>query len=264
MIPSEGIKFIIDYVSKKTKSLSSSNDSLDTISKKSPGQITSDFIHTETTGKVWDTIKKGPLGQLGKDYIGEMVAKNGAKIINNVDTAIKNKLSKQVQQLEAMQNMVFDSVTAVLTAKNDLAMFFIQQLGRQILTLLDKKKAITLQLRTKVQELYNILFLITQTNPFFDSFLADLRNALIKIYYARNELVVVRNTLEKNNTWLKVKYNNAIDTLREAEKLIEPDPATELPSDARFDGGILSGVGTPKKPQQLMQNTANMQFFGSQ
>jgi hypothetical protein len=241
------VQLILDYITKKQKSLSMSTDSLDILSKQSADKRISDFINQTVGESVWDGIKNGPLGQLGKDFMSEMIAKNGSKIINNVDTAIRKKIGTQVEQ---MQSLVFDSITAVLTAKNDLAMYFIQQLARQLLTAIQKKQRVTADLRTKLLELYNILVLITTTSPFFDEYLGQLRQALVNIYTARNDLVLVRNTLQANDFWLKLRYKEALDKLRLAEKLMEPDSAVE--PDVKFtDKGLLSGVGIPSKPQQL-------------
>jgi hypothetical protein len=189
------------------------------------------------------------MGQLGQDFMGEMIAKNGTKIINNVDTAIKK--SKFVQQLESMQSLVFDSVTAALTAKNDLAMFFIQQLANQIIIAIDKKRAITQKLRLKMNELYNILVLITTTKPFFDTYLRQLRQALLRMYEARNDFSLIRNTLVSRDLWLDIRYAQAIDKIKQAEKLMEPESAS--PTDVKFtDQGLLAGTGVPSQPQQLM------------
>lgn len=246
---SEGsaLDFIAEYIDTKKQSIGKEIDSLTTLSKQSSSKKISDFISTEAAEKAWEKIKDGPLGQMGKDFVSEQIAKNGSKLINNLDTAIKKKVAKPLAELQAA---VFDTMTAALTAKNDLGMYFIQQVAKELVIQIDKKRAATTQLQTKIRELYNILILLTTTKPFFDKYLADLRKALTMIYESRNELVLVRNTLFKTDRWQKTRFKQVQDRLIAADALLSPAPQKV---DIKYNGGgLLSGVGIPKQPQQLM------------
>lgn len=249
------LNLVTEFIDKKRENLAADNENLDTLSKQSPNQQISDLTAEDIGNKIWDNIKESPLAQMGQDFVAEQVAKNSARIINNVDAAIRKKanavIAKALAPVEQLQNLVFDSITAVLTAKNDLAMYFIQQVAKQLLTAIDKKREITLLLQEKVRELYNILVLITTTSPFFDTYLAQLRRSLTLIYDARSDLTVVRNTLQANDRWLKTRYKQSKDKLAQAEALMSPEGGAD--PDVKFtDKGLLSGVGIPAVPQQLM------------
>lgn len=249
------LNLVTEFIDKKRENLAADNENLDTLSKQSPNQAIADITAEDIGDKIWDNIKASPLAQMGQDFVAEQVAKNSTKIINNVDAAIRKKanaiISKALAPVEQLQNLVFDSITAVLTAKNDLAMYFIQQVAKQLVIAIDKKREIALQLQEKVRELHNILVLLVTTNPFFDTYLAQLRRGLALIYDARSDLTVVRNTLQANDRWLKTRYKQSKEKLAQAEALMSPDSGTD--PDVKFtDKGLLSGVGIPAKPQQLM------------
>ena len=248
------IDLVTEFIDKKRQTLSEDTDSLTTLSKQSPAQQISDLTTEDIGDKIWDNIKESPLAQMGKDFVSEQVAKNGTKLINNVDAAVRKKanevISKAIAPVEQLQNLVFDSITAILTAKNDLAMYFIQQMAKQILIVIDQKRDVSIQLQEKIRELHNILALLTTTNPFFDDYLAQLRRGLALIYDARQDLTVVRNTLQANDRWLKTRFKQSKEKLLQAEELMSPGGSDP---DVKFtDKGLLSGVGVPAKPQQLM------------
>ena len=240
------IDLILEYIDKKRTSILKDTGSFETLSKQSASKKVSDSLTETVSDKVWSKISNSPVAQMGKDFIGEQIAKNGTQIVNNVDTAIKSKIKKPVEQV---QNLVFDSITAALTAQNDLALFFIQEMAKQILLTIEKKRQIVVELQEKLTELHNILILLTTTNPFFDKYLYQLRQALILVYSGRNDLSVGVYTLNSNEKWLKTRYEQAQDKFARAEAMMQPQGKEP---DVKFtDKGLLAGVGVPSEPQQL-------------
>lgn len=238
--------FVLSFIQQKRGVLSKDADSVNVLSKQSPATIVSEDISTKASDAVWDRIKTGPMAQLGKDFVSEQIAKNGATIINNVDKAIGNTIRKPIQDA---QNLVFDSIGAALTAKNDLAMFFLQELAKRCIVEIGKKRAVLLVLQEKLRLLYNALVILVAGSPFFNRYLTQLRRALIIIYESRNETVVVRNTLDARDVWLKRRFENVKDNLKAAEALMQP---VGPEPDVKFtDKGLLANVGVPSEPQQL-------------
>jgi hypothetical protein len=203
-------------------------------------------IGASATDSIFSGIVNTPLGGLGKDFVAEQVAKNGATIINNVDTAIGNAIGKPVRDL---QNLVFDSIAAVLTAKNDMIMFFLQQVARNAITGIQTKRDTLLQLQEKLRQLYNALVILGAGNPFFSKYLLQLRSALTLIDSSRSSIITVRNTLQATDRWLSTRFAQAKSDLKKAETLLQPPGP---PPDVKItDPGLLSGVGVTSEPQQL-------------
>jgi hypothetical protein len=251
---SDGVTLLTEYIDKKKESLALQKESLDSVANLNPAKMISDSLENTVSNNILGDLDGSPLLKLGKDFIAEQVSKNASKIINNIETTAKKKvnalISKALAPVEQLQNMIFDSITAILTAQNDLAMFFIQKLAKEAVQALDDKIAINTEMQKKVKELHNIVSQMVEGEPFFKEYLAQLRRALLHIYEARNDLVIVRNTLEVRDRWLKVRYNGAKDKLIAAEKLLEPEKNDNKDGDFGI-GGLLSGVGIPSRPEQL-------------
>lgn len=251
---SEGIELVTQFIDKKREEISAQKDTLSSVAKLNPAKSLSDNIHTSVTDSIMSSLEGSPLLKLGKDFLSEQLAKNGSKIINNIETTALNKfnkvISKTIAPVEQIQNMIFDSVTAMLTAQNDLAMFFIQKLAKQAIIALDNKIKINNELKLRIQELHNIIVQIVEGSPFFNTYLTQLRKGLSYIYEARNDVVIVRNTLQVNDKWLKTRFKGAKDKLILAEDLLQP--AKNGNKDGSYvQHGLLSGVGIPSKPQQI-------------
>lgn len=240
------LELVLAFIEQKKVILSKDSDSLDILQSQSPSKIVEGEISTTASDSIWDDIKDSPLSQLGKDFVSEQIAKNGAKILNNIETVVGNTIRKPVQDA---QNLIFDSISAALTAKNDLILFFLQQLAKNAIVNIQKKRDILLILQEKLRLLYNALVLLVNGNPFFSKYLSQLRQALLYIFEARNETTLVRNNLVVSDTWLRFRFEDAKTNLKKAEALMQP--LGPPPDVAYTKPGLLQGVGVTSEPQQL-------------
>ena len=246
----DGITDTLNFVRSKRDAATTKVGSLDDISNSSPDGELNSFFSDFAESEVWERISTGPLAQMGKDFIAEQVATNGATLINNATTILKDKLSPLTDPLEQAHAVVFDAIASAMIAKNDIAMMFIKKVAEKAIESIEKKREILLRLKDKLRELYNALVLMVAADPFFSKYLKRLREALILIVTAENELILVRNTLQSRDAWLKRKYDQAISNLEAADLLLEPERTSE-PDQKITDSGLLANVGVPSEPQQL-------------
>jgi hypothetical protein len=246
---SVGITQVTGYLDKKRQENTKKSETTETLSKSSPSAAVANSNNQSATDKAWGKVSKGPMAQLGKDYVAEQISKNGNQIIKNVDKMVFDKVRAPLRSLQAV---VFDSIAAALTAKNDLAMLMTQKLAKNIISEYDKKAKITAKLKEALQKLYNALVLLVAGSPFFTQYLAQLRKALILIFTSRNQLTSVRNNLDINETWLKTKFEWAQKNLTDAEFLMEPQgPEPDVKYTNPGPLNVLNNVGLVSKPQQL-------------
>lgn len=243
------IENILNYVRKNKDMIKKEKAALKKIGGLSPDKKITDSINMDAVNNIWDRVKTGPLVQLGKDFVSEQVAVNGARVINNAEDIILDKFAPVIDTAQKAHSIAFDAVAAAMVAKNDLIMGLIQKLAQTCVESIRRKREILIELQTKLRELYNALILLVAGDPFFSKYLKDLRSALRLIVEAENDLVLVRNTYFSQDIWLSKRFNDVDVKLKEAEALMEPDPLVE--PDNKITGGVLDGVGVPSKPQQL-------------
>ncbi|NDC22656.1 MAG: hypothetical protein EBZ49_00775 [Proteobacteria bacterium] len=241
------LSLVLEYIKKERENLAKDEKALSTLSKISsaPSKIL-DSINLSAATNALVSIQKNPLEQLGKDYISEMISKNGAGLIKNVDTFVGKAVGKQVENI---QNLAFDTIAVALVAKNDLSMYFLKNLAKNAVSSIQRKRTILLNLQEKLRQLHNALLLLVNGEPYFSKYLVKLRNALLLILTARNDVVTVRNTLFSTDRWLGTRFEESKKNLKKAEDLMQP--ADGKPPANYTDKGILSGLGITPPNQQL-------------
>lgn len=203
--------------------------------------------------QVWARVKDGPLLQLGQDFIAEQIARNGQLILANIDSQTEKLTKPLVQTVTQVKDTVFNTITTAMTLQNDLVMFFLQSLAKETVQQMNTKLQIAQILKDKIQQLYNAVAQVVAADPFFSKYLIQLRQALIHIDTAYKDLLSVHNTLAVNNVFLERRFAEAQQELEDALKLMEPKSA-KFPDKKINDSktGLLTNVGIPSQPQQLM------------
>lgn len=237
------LELILEFIDKKRAESYKNIGTLETLASQSASKKVSNMLSTTNADAAWEKKSKSAISKLGQDFISKQIATRSKDLINNIDTLVGGKYGDIVnankfikQTTEQVQSTVFDSITAAVTAKNDLAMYFIQEQAKLILINLEKKRIIAVTLQEKLRELYNILLLISNANPFFGPYLQQLRNALILIHNSKEDLTLIHNTLYSTNRWLKTRFQQVQNNLELAEALMNP-PGTE--TDVKFAGNSL-------------------------
>lgn len=241
------IGLILAYIDNKKNSISQETDANTLLAKNTSPytRVGGDIVKDKAQGIV-SAAKNSPLGQLGVDYLSEMIAKSGNALVNNVDNLVQQKIGAPVAQA---QQLVYDTIAAALVAKNDLGMFFIQKLAQEIVDNIVKKREMLDELNRKLTLLYNALNQFLNSHPFFDEYLAQLRQALSLIVAAKMDVQITRDTLSASDLWLNNRFKDALKKLEQADKLMTPQG--DAPAHPISDSKILTGVGAPSGQQQI-------------
>jgi len=247
------IELITSFILTKREDILKSNDGIAILKEKSPIDVLTGGVRDKATSTAVDQLKGSPLSQLGEDYLAEQVSKNGGQILNNVTNQLEEDLDRITgipvrQTLENSQQLVFNTMSAAITAENDLIMYFLQELAKNCINRLENKIRIARLLVEKLRLLYNALIILVHGQPYFSAYLDKLRRALIKLDQAEKLISLVKGTLEAKDFYLGVQFKDAQDLMDDAKVLITPE---ENDPDVKFtDGGLLENVGIPSEPQQ--------------
>lgn len=248
------LNLVTEFTAKKAGALDEENDSLDTLAKNSPNTVLQDGVNEEVSANTKEKYSKSPLSQLGTDFIAEQVSKNGSQILNNATGLLEEKLNRITgipirKTIEEAQNLAFNAISAAITAKNDLILFFLQQTAQAAIDAIVQKREIIEEAKKRQRYLYNALVILVAGNPFFSQYLTELRRALALVVSANNRFTTVRNTFIATDIFINAQFGLAISELELAEELITPE---EQDPDVKFtNDGLLSNVGVPTDAQQL-------------
>ncbi len=248
-MPQRDPKQIIEYLDDKKGALYDDNDAVDSAIENTPQEFVQKSQTDSITNTIMTELKNSPLLQLGEDFIAEQVSKVGNQILENAQNIVGDQISAITTAAEKAVNLAFNAITAAITAQNNIVLFFVQQLGQQILDRLEEKERIRVEMETALRELYNAVAQLTAGDPFFEQYLQQLRLALQKIFTAQSEIISLRNTYQVTDIFQTRRYDAALDLLREAEALLQPEgEQTDRPF---TEEGLFANVGIPTDSQQL-------------
>jgi hypothetical protein len=176
-----------------------------------PGNL----VTFELSGKLVDAASGG-LGPLSS-FAGEYLRQNTGVVL--IEALQATGLEDTAQQAFNLANNI---LAASIMANNELVMYFVRRLATNTITLLREKQEILAELSSKVTELYNLLKILTQGNPVYDPYIAQLRRALLDVRSARTDLLLVRNTFVRRDLWLSRRFDSAKASLERARSLVTP------------------------------------------
>jgi hypothetical protein len=243
------IQDTVDFLEKRRDSLFEETSKLNVQSENSPPSVLEQAEVTDIKDKILSQISNSPLAQLGEDFIAEQVSKIGTQLLRNAQNLFAEEINNVRTEAESVISTAFSVVTAAITAQNNLTLFFIQQLGQQIIRALDEKEVIRTDLLKSLRELYNATAQLVAGDPFFSKYLAQLRQALRLMFSAQTDLVRLRNNYFVTDIFQVTRYENILKMLEEAEKLMEPEGTqTDTPFTTE---GLFANIGIPTESQQL-------------
>lgn len=190
-----------------------------------PGNL----VTFELSGKLVDAAAGG-LGPLSA-FAGDYLKQNSDVIL--VEALKATGLEDTAQQAFNLANNV---LAASIMANNELVMFFVRRLAKNIITLLQEKQTILAELSAKTTELYNLLKILNNGNPVYDPYIAQLKRALAQVRTARTDLILVRNTFVRRDLWLSRRFATAKTSLTLAKDLVTPPR-----SNPSIDQGVAGG-----------------------
>lgn len=176
-----------------------------------PGNL----VTFELSGKLVDAAAGG-LGPLSS-FAGDYLQQNSAVLL--VEALQATGLEDTAAQAFNLANNI---LAASIMANNELVMYFVRRLAQNIITQLKEKQQILAELSARVTELYNLLKILSQGNPVYDPYIAQLRRALLSVRSARTDLVLVRNTFVRRDLWLSRRFDQAKTSLETAKNLVTP------------------------------------------
>ena len=241
---------VLGFFDKKKEDCSKQDSQLNKLSKTSAPSKVNQSWFSKITEDAWAEISSGPLAQLGKDFVAEQVAKNGSTLLNNLESQVTRVIGPAARTVEQVKDIAFNTIALALTAQKQMGLYFMQQVAKQCVVAIQQKRVALLALQEAQRQLYNALVILVAGDPFFSKYLAQLKQALVFTYYAKEDVKVVVANLKFQNKWLPRKMASANANVQEALKYLEPDHSKQ-PNVKFTDKGLLANVGIPSKPQQL-------------
>ena len=204
------------------------------------------WLSNAMQGGIFADLANSPMGKLAQDWVAQQIAQNASSLIMAATDNIKGSISGKIM---AVQNFAFSAVTAALMFQYELIFYMAKEGAKKI----SKRAADNIELLKKmqdaVQQLYNALIKLSNSSPFFDAYLKDLRAAIILINDAQSNMYRLRSAFKARTFWSKYHYNKALDSLDRAIKLILPPPPATPDSP-------LAGPDGPVAKDDLSNNTA--------
>ena len=198
------------------------------------------------------SLADSPLRNLGEDVLSQLINDNARNISQNLMNVAErfDKKNRITSTLTDARSLVFNAVTTALTFQNDMVLFFAAQVAEKTIDAIRDKRETLIELRIRVQELHNALLVLAGGGPFFREYLANLRQALVKVNDAEFQLALVQSAFSSRTVFLSKNYNIAKTYLDEAYDLIMP-PVTGTKAE-ELNQGFLNGVlEGPKFGDQL-------------
>jgi hypothetical protein len=181
----------------------------------------------------------GGLANFAEDYLRD----NAATLITSaIGVTGEENIARQ------FLNLAYNTISAAITANNDLVLMFVKVVAREAVIALDEKEEILLLMQEKFRTLYNTLVNMNAGDPVFEQYIADLREALILIDSASTNLDIVAGTLQTSNFFLDRTFQSAKDQLAEARELTTP-----LADNPYFEptfNAVLTNAGLPTVQEQ--------------
>ena len=199
-----------------------------------------------------DSLANSPLRTLGEDVLSQLINDNARNISQNLMNVAErfDKKNRITSTLTDARSLVFNAVTTALTFQNDMVLFFAAQVAEKTVDAIRDKRETLIELKIRIQELHNALLVLAGGGPFFQEYLANLRNALSKINDAELQLAIVQSSFNSRTVFLSRNYELAKTYLDEAYDLIMP-PVTGTKAE-ELNQGFLNGVlEGPKFGDQL-------------
>ena len=223
--------------------------SVDTQIEATPEEFVKKFQVDTVTDKILEQIKTSPLAQLGNDFVAEQTSKVGGQILVNAQNILAEKLSPIKTEVEKAVNLAFSTITAAITAQNNIILYMVQQLAQEIIVAIDDKEVTRAQMQESLRQLHNALAQLVAGDPFFAKYLNQLRQALRILFAAQSDILRLRNTYVTTDIFQSRRFDSIMEQLAQAEALMEPEgQQTDKPF---TDSGLFANVGIPSEPQQL-------------
>lgn len=199
-----------------------------------------------------DSLADSPLRNLGEDVLAQLINDNARNISQNLMNIADrfDKKNRITSTLTDARSLVFNAVTTALTFQNDMVLFFAAQVAEQAIEAIQDKRETLIEMKIRIQELHNALLVLAGGGPFFREYLANLREALIKINDAEFQLAFVQSAFTSRTVFNARNYESAKGLLDQAYDLIMP-PVTGTKAEELNQGFLDSVFEGPKFGDQL-------------
>lgn len=237
------------FVNNKCQELSLQNGTFE--------KLTQSLGLSNITAGVQDLISKGvvesltnsPLRVLAEDVLAQTITNNARRLSQNLLNQIPSKLTGTLTDI---RSAVFKTVFTTLTLQNDLVLYFASVIAEQAVEAIKDKRRTLITLQENIRKLHNALLVLAGGGPFFNQYLASLRQALLALDRADDQLQIVQSAFFSQTIFPRANFNRANQLLEQAYNLIMP-PVTGQ-SGEELKQGFLKGVfEQPEYGQQLAQ-----------
>ena len=165
------------------------------------------------------TLANSPLRRMAEDVLAETINKYARTLSQNILSIIPKQFTKTLKDVRAL---AFSAVFTTLTFQNNMALFFVAKIAEETLKALADKRRTLIALRDAAIKLHNALIQIGGSGPFFDQYLAQLKQALELIIDAEYELGIVQVKYTKDEIFFVERFNGAKKNLDSAYEIMLP------------------------------------------
>lgn len=184
-----------------------------------------------------NSLLKSPLRKLGEDILAQAIQKTARRLSQNLLNQVSGSFTKTLKDVRAT---VFNTVLVTMTFKNDMVLYFASVTAQECVDAIREKRKNLIALQESIRKLHNALLVLASGGPFFNKYLADLRQALILIDQAEKEVFKVQSAFYSTSNFPIGPYNRSKQFLDQAYSLIIPPVSNKEMKE--LDQGFLKNV----------------------
>ena len=132
------------------------------------------------------------------------------------------------QNISKTLNTAFNIINLAFLANNGLVLFMMKVVANNIINQLDSKASRVASVKDLLTQLHNILKTFGNGSPIYEEYLNNLKEALGEVTSARNNVLLVRNTLDARGIYLSQRYDIAKTQVSSALQKVRPTETNPL------------------------------------
>lgn len=230
---SDGVQFISDFIAKREADVADSIKAITNRAKVSPDGQLQAGVAERSGGASQEFLASNPIINMGIDTANQAVTNVTQQLIVTGEKQLEQAVNRAtgIDVRKTIQN-VTDSYFAVVglasTASIEVALELARLNARLIIKNLDEKDLIIKDLIGDVNQLYNAIVILLNSQPFFQDYFSKLIQAYQKILVANQNIKSVASVLKQIKSYNQVLYNSSLVSLGEARDLMLPDRSAQI------------------------------------
>lgn len=199
-----------------------------------------DLFTFDVSGALVDSVNsilEGGLDAFHQDFVQETAMRAASSAVDAVGAAYPDLYENITKSLST----VFNILNFAYLLQNNLILFLMKTVARNIVEKLDSKEIRVAKLEDLFTQLHNILKVTGNAeDPVYNAYLLELKKALTDLTSARANVQLVKSTLQSSNIYLSQRYDTAKSQVSNALEKVRPSNTSPL-----FQGNPVGALARP-------------------